>query len=49
MNSITNKTRLTEKKKTKVQKRKLIRIQNERRRKQNEMKEDKNRKYGRRC
>ena len=29
MNSVTNKTRLTEKKKTKLQKKKLIRIQNE--------------------
>ena len=30
MNSVTNKTRFTEKKKTKLQKKKLIRIQNER-------------------
>ena len=29
MNSVTNKTRLAEKKKTKLQKKKLIRIQNE--------------------
>ena len=44
MNSVTNKTRLTEKKKTKLQKKKLIRIQNElnkeRKRKERRQKRD---------